>query len=373
MFDSPDKSLDEHLHDLWPLGNQISERYGSDEILYYRPSILVSDSGEEEALKLPKRFDTAMAGTKRPRTASFEERPASMQKKIGQTEEERRANARIEMRQSKQTGKTVRGPPANESAKNSSDSEDDDSGDDDGRTKYQTSQEGAQATLVEACNEPANQVQVPVGKQVAKSLRDLKWKAMIATFSGVTMVANALGHQEDEAEAVYPSLPNEKEPEMPDLRGKYRSSSSGEYIEPARRLSKEKKAKRPTVEDGDDYDLPPTVKPSRAQAPQTVAPVISEKLRPVQPPSHHINKTSPPSDETLVKDYIASFTTRSEDKAICALRKKGYTVTSPSRKRSRSEQRDEIWPQALIEEEGVTRHLRPYASLACDDGRQGSR
>jgi hypothetical protein len=86
MLDSPDECLD----DFWPLGNGIAECYGPDETLYYRPSTPLSDSDEEEALILPKRFDTAMAGTKHPRTASFEERRASMRKKMRQIEEEQR-------------------------------------------------------------------------------------------------------------------------------------------------------------------------------------------------------------------------------------------------------------------------------------------
>ena len=170
MADSPDKPLDDHLDDFWPLGSEIPERYGADEILYYRPLTPISSSDDEEVSILPKRFGTAIAGTKRHRSASFEERRANMRRKMRQAEEERR------LRQTKQIRKLpTHDPQATEDQmEDSSESDDsDDDGDDEdpgaslpvrgGGPKPNDPEGGTQTARIEACSQPTNQVEIPIG------------------------------------------------------------------------------------------------------------------------------------------------------------------------------------------------------------------
>ncbi|KAJ4339785.1 hypothetical protein N0V87_002985 [Didymella glomerata] len=321
MLDSPDECLD----DFWPLGNGIAECYGPDETLYYRPSTPLSDSDEEEALISQKRFDTAMAGTKHPRTSEQGRRTAT------------------------------RNPPTKDSSSGGDDNSDDD---DDpnaslpvrcGGPKPNSPADDSPAARVETHDEKIDQVQIPVGTKLARSLRDLEWKAAVATFSGITMIKNTLGYNNDEAEVVYPQFSSGKGDMTPDLPSGYRRVSLNDDMEATRK----RKAKHPTVEDSNDLDLAPTAKPSRAQAPPTVAPVLPESLPPVQTPSRLTAKRAVPSDEYLVSDYVIFFTRESEARAIRSLRAKGFTVTSPGRARSRSEENDKIWEQALNDVERV--------------------
>jgi hypothetical protein len=200
------------------------------------------------------------------------------------------------------------------------------------------------AARVETHDEKIDQVQIPVGTKLARSLRDLEWKAAVATFSGITMIKNTLGYNNDEAEVVYPQFSSGKGDMTPDLPSSYCRVSLNDDIEATRR---KKKAKHPTVEDSNDLDLAPTAKPSRAQAPPTVAPVLPESLRPVQTPSRLTAKRAVPSDEHLVPDYVISFTRESEARAIRFLRAKDFTVTSPGRARSRSEARLKTWETTI--------------------------
>jgi hypothetical protein len=102
------------------------------------------------------------------------------------------------------------------------------------------------AARVETHDEKIDQVQIPVGTKLARSLRDLEWKAAVATFSGITMIKNTLGYNNDEAEVVYPQFSSGKGDMTPDLPSSYCRVSLNDDIEATRR---KKKAKHPTVED----------------------------------------------------------------------------------------------------------------------------